>query len=251
MISYHLPAKGKSTVHERLFGKRKQGKNKGILSKNRIIYDSFHGELWISPRDFRKVKSILEANKVTYEIGRKQIKHASFLRKKRRMTAAEPSDLKRSISLWKSERSALRGIPDAKSDIERLSTRIRMEEESQSRLLAERRAKFSPQQALAYCYGKARSYVIRPERAKHKETLKTVSKTVRSILKSVAIKDLELEVELGKIGDEVNTMEQADRFMKLSRKLRFDVRYLKERVRKRLQKLGVQYPATTPWYALD
>jgi len=247
-ITYHLPAKGKSTIHERLFGRQKKEKG-GILTKHKIKYDvPFHGELWISPQDLEKVKSILEANKVTYEIGRRQIKHTSYLRKKRRERAADLSDLKRLIRSSKSRRAALRVCgPDAKPDIERLSGTIRMEKESLSMLQAKRRAKFSPEQALAYCRGKASAYVMGNKRTKRKETMKTVSKTIRSILKLFAIRNredwcLEVEMELEKIGDEVNTREQADRLMKLVRKLRFDTHYLRERVRQRLQKLGIQYP---------
>ncbi len=236
MISYRLPAKNKSTIHEKLFGRKHPKKKKGILS--RYVTHQSHGTMWTRKRHLDDVKRILRANNAEFTIGPRPTKHASYLRQQRRLRAAWLSDFKRSIRIWKSERAVLKHVPDAKSDIRWLNRRIEEDEQALKKLRARQNADWE----VAYCKGKASAYVMRRRRAYvHRESLNTVVKALRSILKWGVITRRDIESQLEKITDEITESEEAVRLTRLTSRLGFDAHWVKQRAQVRLQKFGIAY----------
>lgn len=237
-ITYRLPKQKKSVVYERLFG-RASRKSEGELSKY-IVSKPSRGEIGIRKGNLTRVLSVLKGNNVRFEINpnRRGIKHASYQRQQRRLRAARLLDHEQWIRFWKTERGVMRHVPDAKPEINWYSRKIDEEKQALERL----RTRQSPAWVVAYCKGKASAYVMRRRRAYvHRESLNTVVKALRSILKWGVITRRDIESQLEKIADEITESEEAVRLTRLTSRLGFNAHWVKQRAQVRLQKFGIVY----------
>lgn len=132
----------------------------------------------------------------------------------------------------------MRHVPDAKPEINWYSRKIDEEKQALERL----RTRQSPAWVVAYCKGKASAYVMRRRRAYvHRESLNTVVKALRSILKWGVITRRDIESQLEKIADEITESEEAVRLTRLTSRLGFNAHWVKQRAQVRLQKFGIVY----------
>lgn len=212
MLNYRLPqGKGKSSVHERLFGRkiegRISGRKGGIL--NRYVESRQHGELWILPRNLPKVTSILQANNVFFALGRRPRKRSSISRSHRRYRAKLVEVLREGIGSLDEDRA----------------TKVR-----------EQLAKLRPgpekkEWYLGYCRGEAIGYV-----RGHVKRLKTVVKMLRSAFRKRAIDASELELELFEFAcsEEITDRRKAERLRRLAHQLKLTA--VEELVRWKLER---------------
>ena len=224
MLSYRLPEKHKSTIHERLFGKSAPGswekRRGGILNKYVDRWD--HGEIWARPGKLARVESILHANNVAFTDGPRPRKRSSILRTRRRRKAAYTSTYREYLRYLKEWKAISRGhidacVPGAKSEYKSIKSSIEKAEEVLAKLRPDPELK---DWYLKYCRGKAIAYVR--SQGPNVERLRTVVKTLRSVFRKGAIDASELGAEIfefassGEIGDR----RKAERLCRLARQLK-------------------------------
>ena len=244
-IKYHLPERGKSAIHERLFGRPRpigpfdqSKRTRGLLDD--YVYLKPYGKVLVRSRHLSVVKSILRRCNVTFDVGPHPVKWTSKSRMRRRKKAKDARYLKRRIRALRHDRAMTKFIADydprfAQSEYLRLTEEIKEAEEE----LAELRP--DPSKAdwyLAYCRGKIAAYVRRRDSdAKH---LKTLTKTLRAILRKGIINRIDLGLQLDEVVKNIESSDEADRLMMLAEKLKFGTTlWLRKDIAERLKELGV------------
>lgn len=237
MLSYRLPEKHKSTIHERLFGKpapRSWEKGRGgILNKYVDRWD--HGEIWARPGKLARVKSILRANNVAFTDGPRPRKRSSILRTRRRKKAAYASTYREDLRYLKELKAISKGhidlgLPGAKSEYKSIKKSIEKAEEALEKL---RPRPELQEWYLEYCRGKAIAYVR--GQGRNVERLRTVVKTLHSVFRKGIIDRSELEAELFVFAasPEMTDRKKAERLLRLARQMK--LAGVMELIRERLE----------------
>jgi triphosphoribosyl-dephospho-CoA synthetase len=244
VLSYRLPAKHKSKIHERLFGKRAprswEKRRGGILNKYVDRWD--HGEIWARPGKLARVKSILRANNVAFTDGPRPRKRSSILRARRRRRAAYASWYREYLRYLKELKAISKGhidlgLPGAKSEYKSIKKSIEKAEEALEKLRPRPELK---EWYLKYCRGKVIAYAR--GQGPNVEHLMTLVKALRSVIAKRAIDASELAAELYELAasDEITDRRTADRLCRLARQMNLGA--VKQLIRWRLE--GGHLPAT-------
>jgi hypothetical protein len=238
VLTYRLPEKQKSTVHEKLFGRRGPGRpgtrRAGILNRYLVRHD--HGEIWVRRENLARVKSILRANNIAFTDRPSPRKRSSILRARRRRKAAHASTLREYLRYLKELKAISKGHVDlgllgAKSEYRSINKSIEKAEEAVEKLRPSPELK---EWYLKYCRGKVIAYARGEE--PNVEHLKTLVKALRSVIAKGAIDASELAEELFELAasDEITDRRTADRLCRVARQMNLDA--VEQLIRWRLER---------------
>jgi hypothetical protein len=207
LLRYRLPAERKSSVHEKLFGRRVPTyplrRTRGLLSP--YVVGNIYAGVYVRRKHLRIVKSILDSHDVTFDATPLQVKYSSLKRHFRRHEAKYVAYLKRSMRSYKRSSPMIKFI----------------EHDLASHLQREPGADWYA----SYIRGKIASCV--KARTSRAEKPRTVVKVIRSILRKKTITRSDVGFELRAVAEKITCREEADRLIRVAYQLGVSIYPLK------------------------